>query len=140
MIRQMFITLPVADVDRARRFFGALGWSFDPQIGDADAACLVLNETLRIMLAARPVFEKFAHKPIPDPMSTTQHLLAPVVDTREAVDELHRRAIEAGATSGGDAEDHGFMYQQAFHDPDGHPWAITWMAPSGMPGPVPPTA
>jgi hypothetical protein len=136
MIRQLFVSLPVADVDRARRFFTALGLGFDPKFSGANAACLQLSDQVSVMLLARPFFEGLAHKPTADPMSTTQHLFAPVVGSREAVDDLHRRAVEAGGTSAGDADDHGFMYQRGFHDPDGHPWAITWMDPAGMPDPA----
>ena len=134
MIRQLFISLPVVDVDRARTFFGALGFPFDPAFSDARSACVQLNDQVRVMLLARPLFEGFAHKPVGDPMSSTQHLLAITLDTREAVDAMHRRAVQSGAESAGEAEDHGFMYQRGFHDPDGHPWAITWMDPSHAPG------
>lgn len=133
MIRHLTISLPVADLDRARRFFIALGLSFDPAFDNPNAAWMSLNAHVSVMLMARPLFEGFAHKPVPDPMTTTQHLLAVYLESREAVDEFHRRALDAGATSAGDADDYGYMYQQAFHDLDGHPWAITWMDSSRMP-------
>lgn len=130
MIRELFLSLPVADIERARGFFGALGLGFDSQFEDPNVACLRLNDHVRVMLAARPTFASFAHKPVGDPVTTTQHLLAITLGSREAVDDMHRRAVEAGAASAGDADDYGFMYQRGFHDPDGHPWAATWMAPS----------
>lgn len=133
MIRHLTISLPVSDLDRARGFFAALGLSFYPKFTGINTACLVLNQQVSVMLMTRPLFEEFAHKPVGNPMVATQHLLAVYLDTRGAVDEFHRRALEAGATSAGEADDHGFMYQQAFHDPDGHPWAITWMDASQMP-------
>jgi hypothetical protein len=135
MSRSLFISLPVADVERARTFFGALGLPFDPKFSDARAACVQINDQLRVMLLARPVFESFAHKPVPDPMTTTQHLLALVLDSREAVDDVCQRAVAAGAViADEDDEEHAGMYQRAFHDLDGHPWAITWFAPSAPAG------
>ena len=130
----LFISLPVADLERARTFFDALGLGFDPRFTDARAACLRISDEVRVMLLGRPVFESFAHKPVADPMTSTQHLLALMLDTREAVDALCERAVAAGAAPAGEADDYGFMYQRGFHDLDGHPWAITWMDPAHTPG------
>jgi len=135
MMRSLFISLPVADVARARTFFDGLGLPFDPEFSSDRAACILINEQLRVMLLARAVFESFAHKPVPDPLTTTQHLLALVLDSREAVDEMCRRAVAAGAViADEDGDEHPGMYQRAFHDLDGHPWAITWFAPSASTG------
>ncbi|WP_133477625.1 VOC family protein [Cognatilysobacter segetis] len=133
MIRHVFLSLPVADLDRAKAFFAALGLGFDPRFGGADGACVLLNERIAVMLLPRATFERYAHKPVPDPMTTTQHLIAITLDSREAVDDLHDRAVAAGAASSNERDDYGFMYQRGFHDPDGHPWALTWMDPSRMP-------
>ena len=134
MTRSLFISLPVADVERARAFFGALGLPFDRKFSDARAACVLINEHLRVMLLARAVFESFAHKPVPDPMTSTQHLLALVLDSRQAVDALCERAVAAGAVIADEDDEHPGMYQRAFHDLDGHPWAITWFDPSPAAG------
>ena len=133
MIRHLFVSLPVADLDRAKAFFATLGFGFDPKFSGAEAACMPLNPHVAVMLLSRPVFERFAHKPIPDPMSTTQHLLAITLDSREAVDDFHDRAVAAGAASSGERDDYGTMYQRSFHDPEGHPWAISWMDPAHLP-------
>lgn len=133
MIRGVFLSLPVADVARARRFFEALGFAVDPRFSGADAACLQLDARTRVMLLARATFARHAHRAVGDPAESTQHLLAVELQSREAVDRFHDRAVAAGAASTGETDDHGWLYQRGFHDPDGHPWAPTWMDASRMP-------
>ncbi|WP_432562276.1 VOC family protein [Kineococcus sp. SYSU DK003] len=38
--RSFFVTVPVADLDRSKAFFGALGLTFDPALSDDGGACL----------------------------------------------------------------------------------------------------
>ena len=39
--KQIFVNLPVKDLDKSKAFFNALGYSFNPQFTDANAACMV---------------------------------------------------------------------------------------------------
>ena len=55
------------------------------------------------------------------------------VDSREAVDELVRKALAAGGAPSQEAQDYGFMYTHSFQDPDGHLWEVFWMDPAGPP-------
>ena len=46
---------------------------------------------------------------------------------RGEVDSLADKALVAGGTSFSEPQDHGFMYQRSFQDPDGHVWELVWM-------------
>ncbi len=50
-------------------------------------------------------------------------------ESREKVDEMFNKAISLGGNSYRPAQDHGFMYAQAFQDLDGHIWEVMWMDP-----------
>jgi predicted lactoylglutathione lyase len=51
-------------------------------------------------------------------------------ESREAVDEMVRKAIAAGGTTYSEPHDQGFMYGHGFQDLDGHIWEIIYMEPS----------
>src|SRR3954470_23042445 len=66
--RMLFVNMPVADVERSKAFFGALGFSFDPRFSDDEtAACMPVGEHAVVMLLVRDKFAQFAKHPIADP-------------------------------------------------------------------------
>lgn len=124
MHRMIFVNLPVADLDRSRAFFAALGYRFDERFSDDRALCLVLGENLYAMLLRREFFAEFTPGPVSE--SGTEVLLGLSTDSRDAVDRVVEQAVAAGG-SAVRAEDHGWMYGRSFTDPDGHVWEIMWM-------------
>ena len=50
MMRMIFVNLPVKDLDASKRFFGALGFTFNPMFSDETAACMVIEENIFAML------------------------------------------------------------------------------------------
>jgi predicted lactoylglutathione lyase len=81
-------------------------------------------------------FKTFTSKAVADASSTTEAIMAFSVDTREAVDEMVRKALASGGTPSQEAQDYGFMYSHSFQDPDGHLWEVMWMDPTGPPADV----
>ena len=43
MNTQIYVNLPVKDLERSKAFFGALGFGFNPQFSDQNAACMIVN-------------------------------------------------------------------------------------------------
>ena len=127
MPRNLYVTLPVKDVERSVDFFAALGFSFNPEFTSENGAALVINDGTSVMLASEPFFSTLTKVPITDARKATEALLALSLDSRAEVDELVRKAVAAGATEGHDPEDSGFMYQRAFVDLDGHQWGVLHM-------------
>lgn len=121
---QIFVNLPVKDLERTKKFFGALGFSFNPQFTDEKAACMVVSENIFVMLLVEEFFQTFTRKKVADATQATEVLLAVSRDSRAAVDELVDAAMKNGATKYSEPQDHGWMYQRAFADPDGHQWEI----------------
>lgn len=128
MINQAFITLPVADLPRSVAFFEALGFELNPQFSDDTAACIVLNDTLSVMLGTHAKFREFTPKAVCDTSRAVEVLISLSCDSRERVDDLVARALAAGGTTYDQAEDFGFMYTHSFVDPDGHGWGVLHMA------------
>ena len=127
MSRMLFVNLPVADLEASKSFFSDLGFEFNPQFTDENAACMVVNDQTNVMLLAKPYFETFTDKPVIDARSQVQTLLSFSADSREEVDRLADQAIANGATETKEPQDMGFMYQRAVQDLDGHVWEIGYM-------------
>ena len=131
--RQLFVNLPVENLDRTIAFFTALGFAFNPKFTDENATCLVISEHIQVMLLTKPFFAGFTKKPIADARAATETLLALSCESREEVDALVAKAVAAGAAAPIEIKDHGFMYQHGFEDLDGHQWEVFWMDESAMP-------
>ncbi|MDI3213298.1 VOC family protein [Arthrobacter sp. AL12] len=133
MAKQMFLNLPVKDLDTSVQFFTALGFSFNPDFTDENATCMIINDDAFVMLLVENYFKTFTSKPIADARSTTEAIMSFSLGSREAVDELVRTALTAGGAPSEEAQDYGFMYTHSFQDPDGHLWEVFWMDPAGPP-------
>ena len=67
MHTQIFVNLPISDMPRARAFYEAMGYRFEPNFTNDQGACLVLGENLYAMLLVREFFQTFTAKPVGDP-------------------------------------------------------------------------
>ena len=133
MATQIFINLPVTDVQKAQAFYQALGWTSNPDFTDENAAAIVISDTIHVMLLSHDHFRRFTPKAIADTTTTNAAIHALSVEAPELIDDLLDKALQAGAAEGA-PQDYGFMRSRTFTDPDGHPWEIMWMDPIAASG------
>jgi len=134
MSRQIFVNLPIKNMDKSQAFFKSLGFSFNPQFSNEQGACLVISEDhCYVMLLIEPFFSTFTKKSIADADKTTEVLVCISCDSRAEVDELVKKALAAGGKSPNAPQDHGNMYGHGFEDLDGHIWELVWMEPKAVP-------
>lgn len=130
MPRMIFVNLPVADLDRSKAFYEAVGFTNEPRFTDDTAACMVLSEAISVMLLTHDKWNTFTTRPIPS-RDSSEVMLAISCDSKAEVDTLTE---EAGARGGiadvNPLQDHGFMYSRSFTDLDGHLWEAAWMDPA----------
>ena len=131
MATQIFVNLPVKDLQRSVAFFTALGYDFDLNFTNENATCMIVDENIFVMLLVEPFFQTFIKKEICDARKSTEVLVCLSCESRAKVDELVARAVAAGGTIPREAQDHGFMYGHAFEDLDGHIWELVYMEPTG---------
>lgn len=134
MGKQIFVNLPVSNLDKAKAFHLALGHTINPKFTDENAACVVVSDSIYFMLLKREYFQTFTDKAICDTSSHVEVLVALATDSREQVDELVGKAVAAGGSEAGSPKDYGFMYQRNVRDPDGHTLEIFHMDESKFPG------
>ena len=127
MSRLIFVNLPVADLGAARAFYEAIGFTNNPTFTDESAACMVLTETIHVMLLTHDKFRQFTPKRIADSRETSEVLICISAESREAVDAMTDQALAAGGNEPRERQDHGFMYGRSFEDPDGHIWEPMFM-------------
>lgn len=130
MATNIFVNLPVRDLEASKRFFGALGFAFNPQFTDETAAALVVDEGIYFMLLTHAKFRDFISLPLSDAKKETQALYAISRESRAEVDKVVDAALKAGGSEPRPAQELGFMYSRAFADLDGHIWEFVWMDPS----------
>lgn len=126
-MQHIYVNLPVADLPRARAFYVALGFGFNEQFSNEQAACVVISDSIYVMLLIQDFFATFTSKPLVDARRGTEVLLCLSSPDREAADAMVARAVAAGGSAPRPPRDYGFMYQQGFEDPDGHIWELVCM-------------
>ena len=124
MIAQIYLNLPVANLAKSLAFFKALGFDNNPQMSNEAGACVVINNSIFVMLSTHTLFRTFTPKTICDTNSAVEVLISLKCASREAVDSLVAQALAAGGTTYDEPEDLGFMYSHSFVDPDGHGWGL----------------
>ncbi len=130
MTAKIFVNLPVKDLTRSVEFFTKLGYRFNAQFTNEVGTCMIIGDNIFIMLLVERFFKTFTHNEISDAQKSTEVIICLSAESRENVDEMIRKAINAGATTANSMQDHGFMYQHGFQDLDGHLWEIMLMDPA----------
>jgi len=130
MTQMIFVNLPIGDLGRSRAFYEALGFGINEKFSDETAACVVMSDTIFVMLLTHPKYAQFTAKPITDETKSSSHLLALSQADRGAVDAFAAAALKAGGSEPRPVQDLGFMYSRAIADPDGHVWEPFWMDPA----------
>lgn len=133
MATQIFLNLPVENLDRSVEFFTKLGYTFNPQFTNENATCMIISDTIYVMLLIKPFFQTFTTKEIIDAHKQVECVICISTESKDAVNQMVAKAEAAGATIPNPATDYGFMYQHSFADLDGHHWEFTWMDPNGIP-------
>ena len=133
MAKQIFINLPVRDLPKAMAFYSAIGAVNNRQFSDDTAACMVISDTICVMLLTHPKWASFTDKPIADARHS-EVMLALACDDRTAVDAMLRTVTAQGGKPDVNAkQDLGFMYGRSFEDLDGHVWEAFHMDMSQVP-------
>jgi uncharacterized protein len=132
MTTEIFVNLPVKDLNKSIEFFTQLGFKFNPQFTDETATCLIVADHVFVMLLTHDKFKMFTPKEICDATKSTEVLVCLSCDSRAQVDEMVRKAVAAGGTTYDGPQDHGFMYGHGFQDLDDHIWEIIYMEPNAI--------
>jgi catechol 2,3-dioxygenase-like lactoylglutathione lyase family enzyme len=121
------VTLPVSDVDRAKRFYQSLGWRLDADIAVGDAFRVVQLTPTRSGCSIA-----FGKGVTTDEPGSVQRLILAVYDVDAARADLIGRGIEVsevfhlagGRVPGPDPQGRSYQTYASFSDPDGNGWLL----------------
>jgi uncharacterized protein len=129
---KIFLNLPVRDLNKTIEFFTKLGFKFNPQFTDENATCMIVGEDIFVMLLVEKFFRTFTKKEISDTSKNTEMIVALSMESKEKVDQMINKVVEAGGKESREAQDHGWMYGRSFEDINGHLWEVFYMDESAL--------
>ncbi|MBS4202082.1 VOC family protein [Bacillus sp. FJAT-49732] len=133
MAKQFWINLPVKDVAKSKEFFTKLGFTCSTKHGNF-AELIIGDNNVQVMLFPESTFMNFTSNEITDTAKSTEVLFSIDAESREEVDEMARKAEDAGGTIfGKPGESQEWMYGCGFADLDGHRWNVLYMDMDKMP-------
>jgi predicted lactoylglutathione lyase len=133
MSKMIFVNLPVRDLKASTDFYAALGGKLNPQFSGEKSSCMMLSDTIFVMLLTHEHYRQFTQRPIGDARRESQALLALSSESRDAVNATLAQASAAGGRADPNPRlDHGFMFGRSVEDPDGNVWEIMWMDPAAI--------
>lgn len=133
MATQIFINLPVKDLKKSMRFYEAVGFKNNPQFTDDTAACMVLTETIFVMLLTHDKFKGFISKSIINAKQSVGVINALSMASNDEVNTFIEKSVQAGGREYAEPKDYGFMQQRCVEDLDGHNWEVLYMDMSKFP-------
>ena len=122
MSKQVYINLPVKDLNKSTEFYIALGFTKNADWSNDDASCMVFSDNIFIMLLTHDFYSKFTTKTIPDLTQSSSALIALSMDSKEEVQNFADIA-KANCGSYFEAEPNkglDFMFGLEVTDLDGH--------------------
>ena len=132
MATKIFVNLPAKDLNKTIDFFTKLGFTFNPQFTDENATCMIVGEDIFVMLLVEKFFKTFTRKEICNTTKDTEVIVALSTESREKVDQIINKVIEAGGKESREPQDYGWMYGRGSQDIDGHLWEIIYMDQSAV--------
>jgi len=127
-MRLEVVTLPVSDVDRAKRFYQSLGWRLDADFAVGDSV-----RAVQLTPPHSPASISFGKGLTTAEPGSVQRLELVVDDIESARNDLIRRGVEVsglfhrgetGIEPGPDPERRSYLTYASFNDPDGNGWLL----------------
>ncbi|WP_203339966.1 VOC family protein [Planococcus beijingensis] len=128
-MKELWINLPVKDLERSREFFSAVGFNVMElgQAGNEMVGMVVGVHQVHVMLVLEERFKNYSLNALTDTDQSTEALFSISVDLKEELDETIGKVKQAGGFVFSEpAEQNGF-YGAAFADLDGHRWNLLVM-------------
>jgi predicted lactoylglutathione lyase len=129
MTKQIWLNLPVKNIEKSKKFFSSIGFSFNEEYCNDQSACMLVGEkNFVVMLFEESMFVSFVQKTLLASPMHAEMLISIDAESRHEVEELAKKVNDAGGKIfAKPAENQGWMYGCGFSDLDGHRWNILFM-------------
>lgn len=126
-MKQIFINLPVENVEKSMQFYTQLGFSNKALFSDDHQKCMVWSEHILVMLIAQDKFVHYSKRPISSQKNSIDAYFTLPVESLDRVNEIVENGLKAGGTEPIPMIDEGFMQIRKIVDFDGHVWDIIFL-------------
>ena len=126
-MKQIFINLPVKNVEASMKFYTQLGFTVNPLFTFDDQKCMVWSDQIYVMLQTLKMFKSGNKKNVADPKENTIATFTLPVESLDRLNEIIENGLKAGGTEPTQTIDEGFMQVRNIEDLDGHNWGIIFL-------------
>ena len=126
-MKQIFINLPVKNVEASMNFYTQLGFTVNPLFTFDDQKCMVWSDQIYVMLQTIEMFKSGNKKNIADPKENTTAPFTLPVESIHRLNEIIENALKVGGTEPMKTIDEGYMQVRNIEDLDGHHWGIIFL-------------
>lgn len=126
-MKQIFINLPVKDVEASMKFYQQIGFTVNPLFTFNDQKCMVWSDQIYVMLQTLEMFKSGNKKKVADPKENTIATFTLPVESLDRLNEIIENGLQAGGTEPTQTIDEGFMQVRNIEDLDGHNWGIMFL-------------
>lgn len=130
MIKEIWINLPVKNLEKSKKFYTQIGFKLNAKHPDTENSLsfFIGEKNVVLMLFPETTFKNFSQNKITDTTESSEVLFSIDAESRNEVDEIAKKVEEAGGSLFGEpAENQGWMYGCGFTDLDGHRWNVLFM-------------
>jgi predicted lactoylglutathione lyase len=128
---QIFVNLPVTDIEASKAFYVALGFALNPDFSDETSAYVIISDDIALQLATHEQF--LGYTAVSEVPPSGGVITALGVPTRDEVDRIADTALLSGGSPTKEPTDMGWLYNRGFADPDGHHFEVVHLDPTALP-------
>ncbi len=127
MAKQIFINLPVHNLEKSVSFYKAIGFSVYPLFTFDDQKCMAWGDEILVMLQSKRFSNTDSKAEIINPKEYITPSFSLPVDSREKVNEIVDSGLRAGGKEPNPMIEEGFMQVRTIEDLDGYRWGILFL-------------
>ncbi|TWT07946.1 extradiol dioxygenase [Planococcus sp. CPCC 101016] len=128
-MKELWINLPVKDLNRSSEFFDKIGVTvMERDDNNNEMVGLVVGQhQVHVMLVLEERFKRFTRNELMDADQSTEALFSISVETRDELDEIIGKVKQAGGFVFAEPAEQSGYYGAGFADLDGHRWNLLVM-------------
>jgi predicted lactoylglutathione lyase len=126
-MKQIFINLPVRDLEKSMQFYFALGFTLNPLYTGEAQKCMIWSDYIYVMLQTKEFSNSYLHKSVIEASKYQMPSFTLPVECIEKVNEMMVNGLKMGGVEPVASIQEDFMYLRSIEDLDGYMWGILFL-------------
>lgn len=127
MAKQIFINLPVENLERSVSFYKAIGFSEYPLFTFEDQKCMAWSNEILVMLHSKAFSNTGTKKQTINPDGYLKSSFSLPVESLDKVNDIVESGIKAGGKETNPMIEEAYMLVRTIEDLDRHSWGILYL-------------